>query len=129
MDRLSAYQVTIDDIVRALQTENLEIPGGDRDRPAGARGAYSWAPPDPGEFDRHHHCRAPQRPHLPPDVALVEDGMADERSLSRLNGERASPSSSGDNRAPTPWRSRMTSSPRLRHPAVAPRGLLDGRRQ
>ncbi len=28
MDRLSAYGLTVDDVVRALQTENVEVPGG-----------------------------------------------------------------------------------------------------
>ncbi len=90
MDRLSAYDLTVDDVVRALRLENLEVPGGrietgPRELVVRTRGRIQ----NPDEFDRIVIMQRPTGPIYLQDVALVEDGMADERSLSRLNGERA----------------------------------------
>lgn len=90
MDRLSAYNLAVDDVARALRNENLEVPGGrietgPRELVVRTRGRIQ----NPDEFDRIVVARRPSGPIYLQDVALVEDGMADERSLSRLNGERA----------------------------------------
>jgi len=116
-DRLSAYGLAVDDITRAIPTENLEIPGGRLDtgptelvvrtrgritrpdqfgdvivarHPAGSptRPSTSSGRPEPVE-GRQPRWDALAGPIYLRDVALVEDGMADERSLSRLNGQRA----------------------------------------
>jgi HAE1 family hydrophobic/amphiphilic exporter-1 len=90
MDRLSAYDLAVDDVARALRIENLEVPGGrietgPRELVVRTRGRIQH----PDEFNRIIVARRPTGPIYLQDVALVEDGMADERSLSRLNGERA----------------------------------------
>jgi HAE1 family hydrophobic/amphiphilic exporter-1 len=90
MDRLSAYNLSVDDVVRALTIENLEVPGGrietgPREIVVRTRGRIQH----PEDFDRIVVAQRPTGPIYLQDVALVEDGMADERSLSRLNGERA----------------------------------------
>ncbi|MBI1875552.1 MAG: efflux RND transporter permease subunit [Acidobacteria bacterium] len=89
-DRLAAYGVALDDLTRALQSENLEIPGGrietaSRELVVRTRGRIQR----PGEFGEIVVSQRPSGPVYVRDVALVEDGMQDERSLSRLNGERA----------------------------------------
>ena len=90
MDRLSAYELTVDDVVRALRLENLEVPGGrietgPREIVVRTRGRIQH----PDDFDRIVVTQRPTGPIYLQDVALIEDGMADERSVSRLNGERA----------------------------------------
>jgi HAE1 family hydrophobic/amphiphilic exporter-1 len=90
MDRLSAYDLTVDDVVRALRMENLEVPGGrietgPREIVVRTRGRIQ----NPDDFNRIVVMQLPTGPIYLQDVALVEDGMADERSVSRLDGERA----------------------------------------
>jgi HAE1 family hydrophobic/amphiphilic exporter-1 len=89
-DRLAAYGITIDEVTRALQAENLEVPGGRIETAATelvvrTRGRIQR----PGDFGAIVVARRPSGPIYVGDVATVEDGMADERSLSRLNGQRA----------------------------------------
>jgi HAE1 family hydrophobic/amphiphilic exporter-1 len=90
MDRLSAYNLTVDDVVRAVRMENMEVPGGrietgPRELAVRTRGRIRH----PDDFDRIVVAQRPTGSIYLEDVALVEDGMADERSISRLNGERA----------------------------------------
>jgi len=90
MDRLNAYGLTVDDVVRALTIENVEIPGGrietgPRELVVRTRGRVS----SPDDFGRLLVAQRPAGSVYLQDVALVEDGLADERSRSRLNGERA----------------------------------------
>jgi HAE1 family hydrophobic/amphiphilic exporter-1 len=89
-DRLAAYSLAMDDVVRALQSENLEVPGGrietrDHELVVRTRGRIQR----PEEFGAIVVAERPAGPIYVRDVAMVEDGMQDERSLSRLNGQRA----------------------------------------
>jgi len=89
-DRLAAYRLGVDEVAGAIQSENLEIPGGRLET-----GRQEFTVRTRGRLERTDDFNAivvAQRPTGPiylRDVALVEDGMADERSLSRLNGVRA----------------------------------------
>jgi hydrophobic/amphiphilic exporter-1 (mainly G- bacteria), HAE1 family len=89
-DRLIAYQLGVDEVAMAIRTENLEVPGGrietgPRELVVRTRGRMQR----PDQFGNIVVADRPSGPIYLRDVALVEDGMADERSLSRLNGERA----------------------------------------
>jgi HAE1 family hydrophobic/amphiphilic exporter-1 len=89
-DRLAAYGLAVDDVTRALQMENLEIPGGrielpDRELVVRTRGRIRT----PADFGDIVVAQRPTGPVYVRDLGSVEDGTEDERSLSRLNGERA----------------------------------------
>jgi HAE1 family hydrophobic/amphiphilic exporter-1 len=89
-DRLAAYKLGVDEVAMAIQSENLEIPGGRietgrQELMVRTRGRIQR----PEDFNAIVVAQRPTGPIYMRDVALVEDGMADERSLSRLNGERA----------------------------------------
>ncbi len=65
MDRLSAYDLTVDDVVRALRLENLEVPGGrietgPRELVVRTRGRIQH----PDDFDRIVVMQTAHRPHL-----------------------------------------------------------------
>ena len=88
--RLAAYSLAVDDVVRALQAENLEVPGGrietaDRELVVRTRGRLRR----PADFGDIVVAERPAAPIRLRDIATVEDGMQDERSLSRLNQQRA----------------------------------------
>jgi HAE1 family hydrophobic/amphiphilic exporter-1 len=89
-DRLAAYKLGVDEVAAAVQSENLEIPGGrletgSQEFTVRTRGRLQH----PDDFNAIVVAQRPTGPIYLRDVALVEDGMADERSLSRLNGVRA----------------------------------------
>jgi len=89
-DRLAAYRLGVDEVAMAIQSENLEVPGGRiesgrQELMVRTRGRIQR----PDDFGAIVVSQRPTGPVYLRDVALVEDGMADERSLSRLNGERA----------------------------------------
>jgi HAE1 family hydrophobic/amphiphilic exporter-1 len=89
-DRLAAYNLAVDDVTRALQLENLEIPAGRIETAAQefvvrTRGRIRT----PADFGDIVVAQRPGGPITVRDLGTVEDGMEDERSLSRLNGERA----------------------------------------
>ena len=89
-DRLAAYRLGVDEVAGAIQSENLEIPGGRiesgrQELMVRTRGRLE----SPDAFNAIVVAQRPTGPIYLRDVALVEDGMADERSLSRLNGVRA----------------------------------------
>jgi len=89
-DRLIAYQLGVDEVAMAIRSENLEVPGGrietgPRELVVRTRGRMQR----PEQFGNIVVAERPSGAIYLRDVALVEDGMADERSLSRLNGERA----------------------------------------
>ncbi|MBE3112009.1 MAG: efflux RND transporter permease subunit, partial [Acidobacteria bacterium] len=89
-DRLAAYQLGVDEIAMAIRSENLEVPGGRietgrQELVVRTRGRIQ----NPAEFGAIVVAARATGPVYLRDVALIEDGMADERSLSRLNGERA----------------------------------------
>lgn len=89
-DRLAAHGLGVDDVIRSVQSENLEVPGGrietgPRELVVRTRGRIQ----SPEQFGQIVVTRGERGPVFLRDLALVEDGMADERSLSRLNGQRA----------------------------------------
>lgn len=87
--RLSGYSLAVDDVVAAIQREHVEFPGGrietaQREYVVKTKGKLTSAERfgDIVVFER-----AGRVIHLR-DVAAVEDGMAEERTISRLNGRR-----------------------------------------
>ena len=87
--RLSGYGLGVDDVLAALQREHVELPAGrieteQREYAVKTKGKLVQA-------DRFGGItladRAGRLIHLR-DVASVEDGMAEERTVSRLNGRR-----------------------------------------
>jgi HAE1 family hydrophobic/amphiphilic exporter-1 len=87
--RLAGYALSIDDVLAALEREHVEIPGG---RIETERQEYTIK--TKGKLisaDRFGDIvvieRAGRVIHLR-DVAKVEDGMAEERTISQLNGRR-----------------------------------------
>ena len=89
-DRLAAYGLAVDDVTRSLQMENLEIPGGRIEMPATelvvrTRGRIQR----PSDFADIIVAQRASGPIYVRDLGTVEDGMMDERSVSRLNGDRA----------------------------------------
>jgi multidrug efflux pump len=88
--RLTAHNLTIDDVAAALQRENVDIPSGrveslDREFTLRTLGELSTAP-DYGAMTIAVVDGAPVRLR---DVAQVEVGPEDERKLVRFNGQPA----------------------------------------
>ena len=87
--RLSGYALAIDDVMAALQREHVELPAG---RIETSRQEYTVK--TKGKLTSAKLFgdivvveRAGRVVHLR-DVAVAEDGMAEERTISRLNGRR-----------------------------------------
>jgi hydrophobic/amphiphilic exporter-1 (mainly G- bacteria), HAE1 family len=86
--RLRAYNLTVNDVARALQTQNAEIPGGRVEQGAAAltlrtRGRVQSVP----EFGDIVVRQRDSYPIKLADVATVEDGMADATTVANLDGE------------------------------------------
>jgi HAE1 family hydrophobic/amphiphilic exporter-1 len=87
--RLSGYGLAVDDVIAALQREHVELPAGRLENPRG-----EWALKTEGklvradQFGRLVVDEREGRVIRLGDVTTVEDGMAEERTLSRLNGRR-----------------------------------------
>ena len=89
-DRLRAMGLTAEDVTEALAAENVEPPGGrietrDREIIVKTKGRVDRAEQF-GEIIVARRSGAPIRVR---DVAWVEDGMEDMRSIARLDGTRA----------------------------------------
>jgi HAE1 family hydrophobic/amphiphilic exporter-1 len=88
-DRLRSYALTVDDVIRAIQTEHTELPGG-RLETDGGKTEFSFK--TKGEVERIAEFAnvvvafRNGAPTLVRDVARVEDGMKDERSYAELGG-------------------------------------------
>jgi HAE1 family hydrophobic/amphiphilic exporter-1 len=87
--RLGGYALAVDDVLSALRREHVELPGG---RIETARGEYAVR--TKGKLESAELFggivvveRAGRTVHLR-DVAVIEDGMAEERTVSHLNGRR-----------------------------------------
>jgi HAE1 family hydrophobic/amphiphilic exporter-1 len=87
--KLSGYALAVDDVLAALQREHVELPGGrieteQQEYAVKTKGKLTSAARfgDVVVFER-----AGRVIHLR-DVASVEDGMAEERTVSQLNGRR-----------------------------------------
>lgn len=90
VDDLRAYDITAQDVIDTLRKENVELPGGrvesaNRELVVNTEGEVKRVE---GFLDLAitYRNRVPIRVR---DVAYVEDGIEDYRSLSRLNGQRA----------------------------------------
>ena len=87
--RLSGYGLAVDDVLGAIRREHVELPGGRLET-----AQREWSLRTEGKLTSAEQFGAvvvAKRPgavvHLR-DVATVEDGMADERTVSRLDGRR-----------------------------------------
>ena len=86
--RLRAQNLTVNDVSRALQAQNAEIPGGRVDQGARSltvrtRGRIESAEDFGGIVVR----QVGDHPVLVRDVARIEDGVADVQTLADLNGD------------------------------------------
>jgi HAE1 family hydrophobic/amphiphilic exporter-1 len=87
-DRLRAYNLTVTDVSRALQAQNVEIPGGRVDQGAQSltlrtRGRVQSV----AEFGEIVIREKDGHPVRIVDVARVEDGQADVETAANVNGE------------------------------------------
>jgi HAE1 family hydrophobic/amphiphilic exporter-1 len=87
-DRLRAYNLTVTDVSRALQSQNIEIPGGRVDQgpttlTLRTRGRVQTL----AEFGDVVIREKDGHPVHVSDVARVEDGQADVDNLANVNGE------------------------------------------
>ena len=86
--RLRAYNLTVTDVSRALQTQNAEVPGGRVEQGSTAmtlrtRGRVQSVQ----EFGDIVIKQREGHPVLLRDVAIVEDGMAEATTSANVNGE------------------------------------------
>lgn len=90
IDKLAAYELSPFDIERAIQSQNLELPGGKINE-----GGKEFLVKTMGRFDNLDELRdlvvaTPSGQFIRlSDVASVIDGVKERKSLSRLNGRRA----------------------------------------
>jgi multidrug efflux pump subunit AcrB len=88
--RLEHYSLSMNDVIGAIQNENVNIPGGDI-----AVGDANFLLRVPGEFHEPADIegvaikRKGDRPVFVRDVARVIDGFAERSTYSRMNGERS----------------------------------------
>ena len=85
--RMQAYQVAPTDIVRALQRENIELPGGrietaTKEYSVRIKGEFSKIP-DFNDLIVSYYKGAPVRIR---DIGRAEDGMEEKRTVARYNG-------------------------------------------
>ena len=88
-DRLRAYNLTVTDVSRALQAQNIEVPGGRVDQGAQSltlrtRGRVQTV----GEFGDIVIRQKDGHPIRVGDVADVEDGQADVEDIANVDGKR-----------------------------------------
>ena len=89
-DKLAAYNIPVSQVKRAIQAQNLEIPGGRVDqerrelvlRTLGRIGRVE-------DFNDLIVGNFQGRPIMIRDIGFVENGVVEPRSLSRLDGENA----------------------------------------
>ena len=89
-DRLRAHSLTVNDVTRALQTQNSDIPGGRIDQGARTvtmrtRGRVE----SPAEFGDIVVREVGGHPVLVRDVARIEDGEAEGQTVASVNGVKA----------------------------------------
>ena len=89
-DRLRAYNVTVTDVSRALQAQNVEVPGGrleqgPRNLTVRTRGRVQSV----AQFGQIVVRVRDGHPITVADVATIEDGMADAATLANVNGAAA----------------------------------------
>jgi multidrug efflux pump len=88
--RLQHYGLSLDDVIGAIASENVNIPGGDvRTGDASFLLRVPGKFEDPAEIEGVAVKRIGDRPVFVRDVARVEDTFADRSSYARMNGEPA----------------------------------------
>lgn len=92
--KLDAYQITVEDVVHAIQSEHVEMPAGrleTREREANVRAMGEAKSVE--EFEKIMIDRRGGQPIYKPiqlkEVARIEDGLADVRRMSRIMGKPA----------------------------------------
>jgi HAE1 family hydrophobic/amphiphilic exporter-1 len=86
-DRLRAYNVTVTDVSRALQSQNIEIPGGRMDQgPQSVTLRTRGRVQSVQEFNDIVVRQTQGHPITIADVAQVEDGEANADTLANVNG-------------------------------------------
>lgn len=88
--RLQHYQLSLDDVIGAIQNENVNIPGGDVG--IGDSSVLLRVPgefDDPAEIEKVAIKRMGDRPVFIGDVGRVVDTFADRSSYARMNGQSA----------------------------------------
>ena len=94
VDKLNQYELTVDDVVHAIQREHIEAPAGrletdKTESPVRAMGEARTVE----EFEKiviHERGGQPIYKPIPlKEVAIIEDGLADVRRLSRVMGQDA----------------------------------------
>lgn len=95
MDKLYKYNLTADDLVTAIQQEQIEAPAGQisngkRDYNTRLMGE-AWTPEDFGKItiDSRNGLGPNYRPTKLNQVATIEEGVADIRKIARFNGKLA----------------------------------------
>jgi HAE1 family hydrophobic/amphiphilic exporter-1 len=89
-DRLRAYNLTVNDVARTLQAQNIEIPGGRVDQgPQSLTLRTRGRVQSVAEFSDLVVREMAGHPVRIGDVARVEDGQADVESVANLNGKSA----------------------------------------
>ncbi|UPT72797.1 MAG: efflux RND transporter permease subunit [Elusimicrobiota bacterium] len=93
-EKMAAEQITVEDVLAAIRREHAEVPAGQIETPTKefnvrTLGEFS----DPAKFGELLITqRGGQAIHVPiplKRVARIEDGLADQRRISRVNGSRA----------------------------------------
>ncbi len=89
-DRLFAYRISLSEVIRAIQQENVNIPGGSIDI---GQGKYLLRIPgeftQPDEIDNLVLTERDGKLIYFKDVAQIVDSFEDRTSFARLNGERS----------------------------------------
>ena len=86
-DRLRAYNLTVTDVSRALQAQNIEIPGGRVDQgPQSVTLRTRGRVQTVAEFNDIVVRRSDGHPVRVADVARVEDGEADAETVANVDG-------------------------------------------
>jgi HAE1 family hydrophobic/amphiphilic exporter-1 len=87
-DRLHAYNLTVNDVSRALQAQNADIPGGRIDQgPQSITMRTRGRVDTPDEFGNLVLRQLEGHPVQVKDVARVDDGVADVATLANINGD------------------------------------------
>ncbi len=88
--RLQHYNLALDDVVMAVSSENVNIPGGDvRAREANFLLRVPGDFENPVDLEKVAIARVGDRPVFLTDVAKVVDGFQDRETYARMNGQPA----------------------------------------
>jgi hydrophobic/amphiphilic exporter-1 (mainly G- bacteria), HAE1 family len=87
-ERLRGYNLTVNDVTRALQSQNVDVPGGQMERGAQSITMRTLGRVQhPDQFGDIVVRDVGGHPVRISDVARVEDGMAEARTVASVNGE------------------------------------------